>query len=107
MIRNAAVAGVHSFFIPGMGQIYAGKSERGTAILIAVLVVGNLNAIWLSLYGLTESVAGAPWFYKVPRILHDLFAFYGIVFWIWQVVDASQQVKRDILETTQPALPRE
>jgi len=72
MRKNAAIASALSVFVPGMGQIYAGKSGRGAAILIAAIVVGNLNAIWLSLYGLTAPVAGAPWFYDLPRILHDL-----------------------------------
>jgi len=30
-----------------------------------------------------------PFFARgLPRLLHDVFSFYGIVFWIWQVVDA-------------------
>jgi hypothetical protein len=85
------IAGVLSLFVPGMGQVYAGKNNRGAAILVSVIVVGNLNAIWLSLYGLMAPISGAPWLYEVPRILHDLFAIYGIVFWLWQVMDATQQ----------------
>ena len=94
MTKSPALAGVLSLFIPGIGQIYAGKSGRGAAILIAVIVVGNLTTIWLSLYGLTAPVVGAPWLSEAPRILHDLLGFYGLVFWIWQVFDAYRQVKR-------------
>ncbi len=94
MRQHSLIAGILSFFIPGMGQIYTGKSGRGATILAAVLVVGNLNAIWLSLYGLTTPVAGASWLYEFPRFLHDLFGFYGIIFWMWQVVDAYQQAKK-------------
>lgn len=94
MKRSPVIASVLSLLIPGMGQIYAGKSGRGAAILISVIVVGNLNAIWLSLYGLTAPVPEAPWLYEVPRILHDLFAIYGIVFWLWQVMDAYQQSRK-------------
>jgi TM2 domain-containing membrane protein YozV len=93
MRHDPLIAGTLSLFIPGMGQIYAGSSGRGAAILVAVILVGNLNAIWLSLYGLTVPVANAPWLYEVPRILHDVFAFYGITFWSWQVLDAYQQTK--------------
>jgi len=96
MTRYPVIAGILSMFIPGMGQIYAGKSGRGAAILVAVIVVGNLNAIWLSLYGLTASVPGAPWLYEVPRVLHDLFAIYGIIFWLWQVLDAYQQSQKTV-----------
>jgi hypothetical protein len=94
MRHHPLIAGTLSFFIPGIGQIYAGRSGRGAAILVAVILVGNLNAIWLSLYGLTAPVAGEPWLYEVPRILHDVFAFYGIIFWSWQVLDATQQTKK-------------
>ena len=96
MTRNATFAGTLSLIIPGIGQIYAGKSGRGAAILIGVIVIGNLNTIWLILYGLPAPVAGAPWLYEVPRILHELFRFYGIIFWIWQVIDAYHQIKRKI-----------
>jgi hypothetical protein len=95
MTRHPLLAGVISLIVPGCGQIYAGRSERGAAILIAVIIVGNLNAIWLSLYGLTAPVAGEPWWCELPRILHDLFAFFGIIFWIWQVLDVYQQAKKE------------
>jgi hypothetical protein len=31
--------------------------------------------------------------YWLPRLLHDVFAAYGIVFWVWQVVDAYNTAK--------------
>ncbi len=91
--RNPYLASLLSVFVPGLGQIYAGESRRGAAILIAVIVVGNLNAIWLSLYGLTDAETSAFWAYQLPRILHDIFAAYGIIFWLWQVWDAYTQAK--------------
>ena len=67
---------------------------RGAAILAVVIVAGSLNAIWLSLYNLSDpAVSNAAWTYHLPRILHDLFALYGIVFWIWAVVDAYKVAK--------------
>jgi len=33
----------------GLGQIYLGKKDRGAFILIAFIIVGNLNALWLSI----------------------------------------------------------
>jgi hypothetical protein len=64
---------------------------RGAVILIAVMVVGNLNAIWLTLYPTANHLPDFFWTSMLPRILHDVFAVYGVIFWIWQVVDAYQQ----------------
>ena len=94
MNRNPYLAGFLSLLIPGLGLIYAGNGTRGAAILLAVLIVGNLNAIWLSLYAITSPGVNAFWAYTLPRVLHDLFAAYGVIFWIWQVVDAYQKAKQ-------------
>ncbi len=78
-----------SLVVPGLGQMVGGRGERGAAILGLVIVVGNLNAIFLSVYAPTMSL-DVPFFARgLPRLLHDLFSFYGIVFWIWQTVDAG------------------
>jgi hypothetical protein len=87
MKRNPFLAGLLALLIPGMGHIYIGKISLGAVFLIAFIIVGNLNAIWLSVF------AGAKtdlsfYSYELPRLLHDIFAVYGIIFWIWQVVDA-------------------
>jgi len=87
-MKKGIIATALSLFIPGMGQIYCKKTTRGFFILVTVLIVGNLNAIWLSLYGLTDPASISFWVGTLPRILHDIFAAYGIVFWIGQVVDA-------------------
>jgi len=63
------------------------------AILLAVLIIGNLNAIWLSLFATTNPGSNPFWNYELPLILHDLFGAYGIVFLIWQIFDAYHQVK--------------
>lgn len=92
MSLKPLLAALISLVVPGLGQIYAGKSERGAAILISVIIVGNLNAIWLSIYSLTSPGSAAFWTYTLPRILHDWFAAIGVIFLIWQVVDAYRQV---------------
>lgn len=91
MSRNPVLSALLSLLVPGLGQIYSGKSIRGAGILIAVLVVGNLNAIWLSLHAMSVLVPIAFWSHTLPRLLHDIFGAYGVVFLIWQVVDAYQQ----------------
>jgi len=89
MKKKPVLAALLSAFIPGMGQIYVGKGERGGAILIATLIVGNFNAIWLTLYA--QPIAGVDgfWALGLPRVLHDVFAAYGIIFLIWQIWDAA------------------
>jgi len=95
MTRRSAypwLLGVLSLLLPGFGQIVSGRSERGAFILGLVLLVGNLNAIFLSVYAPTLGL-DLPFFARaLPRLLHDLFAFYGVVFWIWQAVDAAGAV---------------
>jgi hypothetical protein len=90
------LAGVLSLLVPGLGQICAGKGERGAAILIAAIVVGNLNAIWLSLHATASSGPHMFWGTVLPRILHDLFAAWGVVFLVWQAVDAYNQARRSL-----------
>ena len=94
MKRNAVVAGLLSLLVPGLGQMVAGKSERGAAILLAVIVAGNLFDIWLSVFAGSRAVPGDVIGHTLPRILHDVLAFYGIVFWIWQVVDAYRLARK-------------
>jgi hypothetical protein len=94
MSHSPLLAGILSFLVPGLGQIVAGRGWRGAAILFAAIVIGNLNAIWLSLYSLTGPGPSALWTYTLPRILHDLFAVWAVVFFIWQVIDAYQGARR-------------
>jgi TM2 domain-containing membrane protein YozV len=95
MKRNAFIASVLSLLIPGLGQIYIRKAERGALILIAVIIAGNLNAIWLSTFAVSSTITTNFFSTTLPRLLHDIFAFYGIVFWIWQVVDAYVLAKKE------------
>jgi TM2 domain-containing membrane protein YozV len=90
MKPNPIFAGVFSALVPGLGQMVAGKSVRGAATLVTVIVVGNLNAIWLSTFALSTGMMDSHefWASVLPRVLHDLFAFYGVVFLVWQIVDA-------------------
>jgi len=85
--RNPALAALLSVFVPGLGQIYAGKSERGVAILVAGIIVGTLALIWQTLF-ITASPS-EPFFLPYRISL----TFYGAVFWVWQVVDGYQQAR--------------
>ena len=86
-VRNPALAAMLSLIVPGLGQIYSGKSERGVAILVAGIIVGTLALIWQTLF-VTASPSD-PFFLPYQIAL----TFYGAVFWVWQVVDGYQQAK--------------
>jgi TM2 domain-containing membrane protein YozV len=87
------LAAVLSFLVPGLGQIYAGKQERGAAILVAGIVVGTLSLISQTLFlsfilsFMPASTARTLWWYRVPL------SIYAVIFWIWQLVDAYNQAK--------------
>ena len=88
MKRRAWLAALLSILFPGLGQVYAGKRALGAAFMLAFIIIGNLNAVWLSIYAASSTTAVTFYGHTLPRILHDVFAFYGLVFWIWQAVDA-------------------
>ena len=88
------LAAVLSLLFPGLGQIYVGRRALGAAFMLAFIIIGNLNAIWLSIYAGAQT--DLSFFSRTfPRLLHDIFAFYGIGFWIWQVFDAYRLVKQE------------
>ena len=95
MKRNPFIAGFLSLLVPGLGQIYAGKGDKGGVIIAAAIVIGNLNIIILPLIAMTNPTipTGAPtpvtiWAYWIPRVVHDVVSFWSITFWLWAVFDA-------------------
>jgi hypothetical protein len=92
MICNPWLAGLLSLLFPGLGHFYLGKRSLGAAFMLAFIIIGNLNAIWLSIYAGAQTDLS---FYSdtFPRLLHDIFAVYGIIFWIWQAIDAYRLAK--------------
>ncbi len=98
MKRSPFLAGLLSILFPGLGQIYAGKRVLGAAFMLAFIIIGNLNAIWLSVNAASSTTVVTFHGHTLPRILHDVFAFYGIVFWIWQAVDAHRLAKQSLNE---------
>jgi hypothetical protein len=98
MTRSRLAAGFLSLVVPGLGQIYRGDSKRGVIILVAAIVIGNLNIIILPLIAIANPVAPpvadasrAVWAYWIPRIVHDVLSFWSLVFWGWAVVDAARK----------------
>jgi len=83
--HQPVLAAILSLLVPGLGQIYAGKQERGATILVAGIVVGTLAMISQTLF--LAYAAGAFWWYRLPLTA------YALIFWIWQLVDAYKQAK--------------
>lgn len=84
--RAPPVAAVLSLLVPGLGQIYAGRQERGAAILVAGIIVGTLALIWQTLF-ISYRAAGSFFPYRAALTV------YALVFWIWQVADAYRQAQ--------------
>ena len=94
MINNPLLAGLLSLLVPGLGQVYAGESSKGAAILVAAIVVGSLNLIFVLVFITANPSPGAIWAYWIPRVGHDVISFWSVIFWIWVVVDAYLRAKR-------------
>jgi hypothetical protein len=72
--------------------MYCGHSTRGAAILVATILIYNLNSIFLPVFVSANPEPHVFWKFWLPRILHDLRAF-SKVFWIWETFDAYQLSK--------------
>jgi hypothetical protein len=93
MKKSPRLACLLSVLFPGLGQVYIGKIALGAAFMLAFIVIGIFNAIWLSIYAGTQTDLSF-FSHTFPRLLHDIFAFYGIIFWIWQAVDVYRLAKQ-------------
>ena len=88
-MKNPWIAAIASIVVPGLGQIYAGKSERGAAILLATIGIGVLTIIWQAIFIMAKIGA-----YEYPFYLYRIFqTAYVFIFWAWQVSDAYKQAK--------------
>ena len=93
MNRNPTIAAFLSLLVPGLGQVYVGRSAMGGAIIAAAIIIGNLNIAILPLIAIANPVIPAPperalWAYWIPRVAHDVLALWSIVFWGWAVAHA-------------------
>jgi len=93
MKKSPRLACLLSVLFPGLGQVYIEKKALGAAFMLAFIIIGSLNAIWLSIYAGAQTDLSF-FSHTFPRLLHDIFAFYGIIFWIWQAVDVYRSAKK-------------
>ena len=57
MKHNPGVAGLPSLAVPGLGQIDAGETDKGGAIVAATIVRGNLDIIILPLIAMANPIS--------------------------------------------------
>lgn len=94
MKKHPALSGLLSLLAPGLGQIYKGESHKGACILVAAILIGNLNLIILPLIAMANPGSFQPepgralWAYWIPRIGHDVLSLWSIEFWVWAIGDA-------------------
>lgn len=88
MKRSPFVAGLLSCLVPGLGHIYCGEGNKGAAVLVAAIILGGLNIIFLPVFVAANPDQGIIWAYWLPRIGHDVISLWSVVFWIWVVIDA-------------------
>jgi TM2 domain-containing membrane protein YozV len=91
---NAFLAGLVSLMVPGLGQFYCGERDRGAAILVAAIVVGSLNILFIPIFVAADPNPEIAWAYWIPRIGHDLISVWSVVFWAWVVADAFLLARR-------------
>ena len=85
--RNPFLAAVLSLIVPGLGQIYAGESNRGAAIMGGAIVVANLNILILPLISIGNPTSflepsRAVWAYWIPRTVHDVSSLWSVTYWV-------------------------
>ena len=94
MRRHPIIASALSLLVPGLGQMYCGEGARGASILAAAIVVGSLNIMFLPVFAAADPDPGVIWAYWIPRLGHDVISLWGVVFWVWVVVDAYLLAKQ-------------
>lgn len=68
-MANKYLAAIMSFFVPGLGQAYAGNVKKGIVyFLVAVVVLGIVGTAFV------DSVSNS--FYYIIDILIDIYAAY-------------------------------
>jgi len=72
-MANQLLAAIFSFFIPGLGQFYAGSFLRGVLIFISACILGIISLFTI------------------------IFWLVYIIFFIWNVVDAVQLAGRKVV----------
>lgn len=94
MRRSPIVAGFLSLLVPGLGQMSSGQGNKGAAILVAAIVIGNLNLVFVPAFVAADPDPAVAWAYWLPRVGHDVMSLWSLVFWVWAAVDAYRHARK-------------
>jgi TM2 domain-containing membrane protein YozV len=84
--KSSGIAIVLSFFLPGVGQLYAGHIARGLFLMVAVPTVWICT--WtFGLAGLGAALSGVATGFGIVAALTPVAA---VALWIWGMVDAKR-----------------
>ncbi len=81
--RSGALAAILSFFIPGLGNVYAGQRLRGLLIAIP----GNIVVVLVAYIALTDKIGLAGLFLTSGYAFAVLFVLF-LVYRTWAIIDA-------------------
>jgi len=86
-MASPILAAILSFFIPGLGQFYAGHFLRGVGVFVISLILGAVGAV--GIFGL---IIGSI----IILILTLILPLVAFIFWIWNIYDAYQLAAKPI-----------
>ena len=93
---NPTLAGVASFFVPGLGQALSGETGRGLLFFAGSVVTSGIT---ISSFSSTKKsiLNGQVVEYEVKKSGSNVGAYLGLVasagIWIWSIVDAVKVAK--------------
>ena len=88
---KSVLAGILSLIVPGLGQIYRGKTDRGVKILAVSIIIGILNFVLMSFMCNSPAACNqmkCTYLFTIPMFVHFIIAGWSLAFWIWAIVDA-------------------
>ncbi|GEM_PF-737563 len=92
MVRNPTVAGMLSFFTPGLGQAYNGTRGKGYLFLLSYFPIAILYVILLYLFKERLPTEYTTFnLYSKPNLVMIISA---IIVWLWSINDASGTAKK-------------
>ena len=91
-LRNPAIAGILSFFAPGLGQAYNSTRGKGYLFLLSYFPIAILYLVLLYLFN--ERLPGEYATFSLQSIPNRIMIICATIMWIWNVYDANVTAKR-------------
>jgi TM2 domain-containing membrane protein YozV len=85
-MASPLLAAIFSFFIPGLGQFYAGHFLRGILVFIMSAVLGGILTFVATIFAITI-------------IIPFVAVLIGLIYWIWNIIDAYKLASQTVFIT--------